>query len=144
MPIKDRPDHTDVNILLQLYDLRREKVMRESRTAIIAQFNPQTWEDLAAITTNFQHPLNAAYRQVSSYWEMAASFVRHGVLNGDMFAEQCGEGLIVYAKILPHLAKIRESAPTAFRNLEWLVENNAEAKRRLEMMQARLKAWANK
>lgn len=141
---KDRPDHTDVDIILKLYDLRREPVMRQSRDKVVRDFNPQKWEDVTAVTNDFQHPLNAPYRQVASYWEMAAGFVKHGVVNADLYAEQCGEGLILYGKMLPFLPKLRETSPMAFRNIEWLVEHSAEAKRRLEYLQERMKAWAAK
>jgi hypothetical protein len=139
---KEQPDYQDVDIILRLYDLRREAVMRRSRDAIFREFQPRSWEDVAAVVSNPQHPLNVCYRQVSSYWEMAAGFVRHGVLNPELFAENCGEAMFLFAKIQPHLPKLRETSPTTFQNLEWLVQNVPAARRRLEIVQARLKAMA--
>ena len=134
----------DAELILKLYDLRREAVMREARSSIFAKFHPRAYEDVTAVQ-KFDHPLNTAYRMVSSYWEMAAGFVKHGALSADLFAENCGEGLFLYAKMLPHLERFRkEYAPTAYVNLEWLVTNHAEAKRRLEGVQARLAKMASK
>ena len=73
---KTQPDHHDAELVLKLYDLRREAVMRESRKRILGEFNPKTWEDVVAVVGNFEHPLNVCYRQVSSYWEMAYGLAR--------------------------------------------------------------------
>ncbi len=136
----DKPDHHDADLILKLYDLRREPVMRQSREAVARKFFPKAWEDLAAVLKP-DHPLNTAYRQVSSYWEMAAGFVTYGILNDDLFAESCGEGLFLFAKVSPHLERLRkEHSPFAYQNIEWVVRNNQEARRRLELAQARLKS----
>jgi hypothetical protein len=135
--IKQTPDHHDAELLLKLYDLRRESVMRESRKAIV-RFHPRTYEEFVAIT-NAAHEDNAAFRQVSSYFEMAYSFARHGICHPDLLAESAGEGLLLFAKIRPFLERFRrEVSPTAFTNTEWLVEHSASAKQRLEMFQARI------
>jgi hypothetical protein len=137
--IKEHADHHDAELVLKLYDLRRETVMRQSRNAI-AQFMPKTWEEFIAIT-QANHPMNAAWRQTSSYWEMAYGFARHGVVNPDFLIENTGEGLFLYAKVLPFLARFRKemSSPTAFQNAEWITTQCATGKARLEMVQSRLR-----
>ncbi|MBI5364563.1 MAG: hypothetical protein HZA53_15405 [Planctomycetes bacterium] len=139
--IKEHPDHHDAELVLRLYDLRREAVMRQSRDAML-QFLPRTWEELSAVM-QLGHPQNAAWRQVSSYWEMAYGFARHGVVNPDFLVEGSAEGLVLYAKVLPHLERMRkELSPTAFQNCEWLVKNSAVARQRLELIQGRIKKMA--
>lgn len=134
-----KPDHNDADLILKLYDLRREAVMRQSRDALFQKFHPKSYEDVTAVLKP-EHPLNLAYRMVSSYWEMAAGFVKHGVLNGNLFAENCGEGLFLFAKVAPHLERLRqEYSPTVLLNMEWLIKNNGDARKRLELVQARLK-----
>jgi hypothetical protein len=134
--IKKTPDHHDAQIVLELYDLRREAVMRQSRETLF-KFLPRSYEDFLAITQP-THPDNAAFRQVSSYFEMAYGFARHGVVNPDMLAEGTGEGLILFAKVRPHLERFRkEVSPTAFLNAEWLVENSASAQLRYELFRKR-------
>jgi hypothetical protein len=135
----NKPTHADAELVLKLYDLRREALMRESRAKIL-RWIPQTFEDVRAIT-DFQHPDNAAWRQVSSYFEYAFGFARHGIVPPDFLAEYNGEGLLLFAKIEPFLAQFRaEIAPTAFGNSEWVVQNSAFARERLELLRMRLTA----
>lgn len=118
--IKDAPDHHDAELVLRLYDLRREAVMRESRRHITAEFWPASLEEVLSITKP-DHTRNAAYRQVLGYWEMAYGMARHGIVNPDYLAEFAGEGLFLFAKVQPWLAELRAASfPMAFRNIEWL------------------------
>lgn len=128
----------DADLILKLYDFRREAVMRESRKDIISKFKPQTYDEFIAVTKG-DHPLNTAYRMVSSYWEMAAGFVKHGALHLDLFAENCAEGLILFAKAERHLDRLRkEYSPTAYLNMEWVVKHSKEAAERLDLHRKRL------
>ncbi len=139
--IKDRPDHHDAELVLKLYDLRREPVMRASR-ATMGQFMPRSYEELLAVT-QATHPSNAAWRQVSSYWEMAWSFARHGVCNPDFLIENTTEGLFLYAKVQPHLERFRkEISPTAFRNAEWIATQCESGRERFLMVQTRIRKMA--
>jgi len=139
MPIKQNPDSTDADVILKLYDLRREAVMRQSRDRLMREFNPKSLADVEAVG-KADHPLNVAYRMVSSYWEMAAGFVKHGIVHPEVFGENCAEGLILFVKVQPFVAKLRESgSPLAFRNIEWVIEHSAEARKRFELYQARFR-----
>ncbi len=139
--IKDKPDHHDAELVLKLYDLRREPVMRQSRTTM-GQFMPRSYEELVAVTQP-THPANAAWRQVSSYWEMAWSFARHGVCNPDFLIENTTEGLFLYAKVQPHLERFRkEVSPTAFRNAEWIATQCESGRERFLMVQTRIRKMA--
>ena len=130
--------HHDAELILKLYDFRREPVMRQARADLFSKFHPKSFEELAAVLKG-DHPLNVAYRMVSSYWEMAAGFVRHQALDLELFAENCGEGLNLFAKVEPHLDRVRkEIAPTAYVNMEHVVRESAEARRRLEMARKRV------
>lgn len=121
MPLKDFPDHHDADLALKLYDLRREAVMRESRAAIVSRFLPASWEDVLAVTAP-DHPLNAAFRQVATYWEMVYAMARHGVMHGEFMMESSGEGLLLFTRIEPWLEQYRAHVgnPLAFRNAEWV------------------------
>lgn len=134
---KEKPDHQDAELLLKLYDLRREVVMRQSRAAINGWF-PRTWDEFVAVTQP-AHPMNAAWRQTSSYWEMVYSFARHGIVHADFFIENNGEGLFLFAKVAPYLERFRkEFAPTAFTNAEWITQESAVGKQRFEMIKKRV------
>jgi hypothetical protein len=137
-PIKAAPDHHDAELVLKLYDLRRETVMRQSRSAI-GQFLPRTWEDIQSVTQP-ANALNPAWRQCTSYWEMAYGMARFGIVNPDYLAENTGEGLFLFAKVEPHLERYRkEISPLAFHNAQWLLTNSTSARRLLEIIQGRLR-----
>ena len=80
MLTKEYPDHHDATIILQLYDLRREALMRESRAAVYSRFRPQNVEEAVAVLKQ-DHPLNSALRQVVGYWEMVYGMARHGIIH---------------------------------------------------------------
>jgi len=133
----------DGELILKLYDLRREPVMRQARAEMIAKFVPKSWDEVAAVLKG-DHPLNVYYRMVSSYWEMAASMAKHGAVHAELLAENFGEGYINFAKVHPHLAEMRKTAPTAYVNTEWFVKNSKEAKLRYALMQKRVAAMTAK
>ena len=131
------PTHADAELVLRLYDLRREPVMRESRRTI-AGWLPRNYEDVRTIVQP-AHPSNAAWRQVTSYFEMAFGFARHGIVPADFLAENTGEGLLLFAKLEPYLEDFRkEYSPLAFRNAEWMVETSPEARQRMKLFRKRI------
>lgn len=112
--------------------------MRQSRDALNQKFIPKTFEEFAAVT-KADHPLNPAYRQVGTYWEMAYGLIKHGVLNADLAMESNGEGLILFAKAQPWLEKIRaELNVRAFRNAEWVATQTEPGKKLFEIFAARV------
>jgi len=124
---KDFPDHHDAELVLRLYELRREPTMRVSRQQM-REFLPKSYEDLIAVT-KADHPLNAAYRQATTYWEMVYGMARHGIIHSDFLAETSGEGLLLFAKVKPYLERYRkEISERAFRNAEWFVSDSATAR----------------
>jgi hypothetical protein len=136
---KDYPDHHDAELVLRLYELRREPVMRESRNALNSKFIPKTFEEFAAVTKS-DHPLNAAYRQVGTYWEMAYGLIKHGVLHAELAMESNGEGMLHFAKGQPWLARIRtEISPRAFVNAEWVATETDAGKRVFATFEERMK-----
>lgn len=136
---RDFPDHHDAELVLKLYELRREPVMRQSRDTLNQKFNPKTYEEFAAVTKT-DHPLNQAYRQVGTYWELAYGLVKHGVLNPDLAMESNGEGMILFSKAQPWLEKIRaELNPRAFLSAEWVATKTEAGKRVFAIYEARAK-----
>ena len=146
--LKEYPDHHDAELVLKLYELRREDVMRESRTLVISKFLPTSVEDVLAVTKS-DHPLNAAFRQCTSYWEMTYAMARHGVMHADFMLESNGEGLLLYSRIEPWLDEYRAQVnPIGFRNAEWVAKETEMgrmiAERFRKRMQAQLAAAAAK
>ena len=136
--LKESPDHFDADLVLKIYDLRRETVMRESRSAMNAKYWPRNAAEAVAVL-NSDHPLNAPFRQISAYWEMVYGMAKHGIIHGEFLVENNGEGLFLFARVEPYLAPIREaSSPRAFQNSEWIVAHSPTAKRIMETFRARV------
>src|SRR5204863_7805324 len=94
--------HEDADLILKLYDLRREAVMREARNWFLS-FNPTSVQDFIDVLVGEK---SAYFRMIVSYWDMAASLVNHGAIDKQMFNDANGEHLFVYSKIEPFLAEL--------------------------------------
>lgn len=139
----EHPDHLDAELVLRVYELRREELMRKSRDALMREFWPRTYEDVKAVTSDYTHPLNAAYRQVGTYWEMVYGLVRHGIVNAEYFLESNGEGLFLFGKVQPFLEQIRQDgSPRSFANAEWVATQCAAGRGMYETIRARLQKMA--
>ena len=130
------------DLILKLYDLRREEKMREARNWIFS-FNPKNADEY--IQTMRDPEVGAYLRMVTSYWDMAAALVNHGAIDAEMFGDTAGEHIIIYAKIQPFLEEFREKInnPKAFRNLEKVILDLPDGKERVERTQAMLKSFAD-
>ncbi|MFZ0517594.1 MAG: hypothetical protein WBG23_09780 [Acidobacteriaceae bacterium] len=93
--------HNDADIILKLYDLRREEVLRKARHWAVFEFNPKAPEEFLAVLQSAGSQENAYFRQVISYWEMAASLVIHGAVKSDLYLDSNGEGILIFAKFYP-------------------------------------------
>lgn len=134
---REFPDDHDADIVLRVYELRREPVMREARDAVNAKFLPRSFDELMAVT-KADHPLNAPFRQVSSYWEMVYAMARYGVVHGDFLMESNGEGLILYTRVQAYLPQYRQAtSPRAFRNAEWVAEHTEQGRQISTLMRER-------
>ena len=126
----------DAELVLKLYDLRREAEMRKARSWFMAEFWPQSAADFLKVANAFPSQENAWLRQVGSYWDMAASLVLHGALNEELFLQPgiCGEMFFIFAKSHPFLKEIREKMnnPEAFANIEKVATGSKLARKRLE------------
>jgi len=127
--------YEDANLILKLYELRREEVMRKARDWFV-WFNPASAQDIINV---FMGEHSAHYRMVTTYWEMAATLVNHGAIDKEMFNEANGEHMIVFAKLEPFLAELRAmfNNPRGMANLEKLVMSEPNAKESLEALRER-------
>jgi hypothetical protein len=120
---KEHPDNYDAELLLRLYDLRREAKLRQGREWFTREFQAKTFEDYLA-----QAPMgsenSALFRMTIGYWDMAASLVNHGLINEDLFFENTGEFWLVWDKVRNVAPTLRErnKNPMVWKNLETLAE----------------------
>ncbi len=101
----------DAEIILKLYELRRETVMREARAWVIGEFWPATADEYFAVATSAADPHSHFVRQVLTYWEMAAALVLHGSVSAELFVDCNAEGFFLLAKFAPILDDIRQRSP---------------------------------
>jgi hypothetical protein len=136
----------DAEIILRLYELRTETVMRQARAWVTGAFWPTTVEEYSAVATNPADPHNAWLRQVLSYWEMAAAMVLHGAVSAELFVDCNSEGFFLLAKFAPILDAIREKHPGFLIKTQELVSRFSAASQRYEIvlknMEARLASSA--
>ncbi|HWT67353.1 MAG TPA: hypothetical protein VN151_14665 [Terracidiphilus sp.] len=136
----------DAEIILKLYELRTEALMRQARAWMGGEFWPVTAEEFFAVASNPADPHNAWFRQVSTYWEMAAAMVLHGAVSPDLFVDCNGEGFFLLAKFAHILDAIRERNPGFFAKTSEMIRRYPSAAARYEIVlknvEARRKAMA--
>jgi hypothetical protein len=127
----------DANLILRLYEIRREPVMREARNWFFS-FNPTSAaEYMEAVMGEHSGHL----RMVISYWDMAASLVNNGAIDEQMFNDANGEHLFIFAKIEPILEELRQqwNQPDMLKHFETLIRRIPENKEKLAGMRERIK-----
>jgi hypothetical protein len=115
--------YDDVNLILRLYDLRREEKLRQAREWFVKSFHVSSLDELNALCPVGSEN-NAYYRMVISYWDMVASFVASGVPQAELFFESNRELLLVWERVRAVIPAVRESNkdPKSFHNIETVAE----------------------
>jgi len=134
--------HDDVDLILKLYELRREEKLRTARDWFAFRFFPRSVDDVAAVI-HPSNPNNAYFRMVTSYWDMAASFVVGGPLNPDLFMQSAGEMLGVWAKLEPFVPRLRETwrEPRYLSNIEQVIARVPWARDRVRLIREWMPKW---
>jgi hypothetical protein len=131
------------NLILQLYEIRREERMRKAREWFITAFNPASTEDIFNVLMG-EH--SADFRMVASYWDMAATFVNHGAIDEEMFNDINTEHVAIYARLEPFLAEIKAMPGVPpylyLKNLEPLVLRMPDSRERIAAMRRYMKRHA--
>jgi flagellar hook-associated protein FlgK len=132
--------YEDANLILKLYDLRREAVMREARNWWFT-FNPTSVQDFTDVFLGEQ---SAYFRMVVSYWEMAASLVNNGAIDEKMFNEANGEHIFIFSKVQPFLTEMRNlfNLPEYLEQFEKLVMRTQDIEKRLVELRERMTQFA--
>ena len=133
----------DAQIILGLYQLRTEAVMRQERAWITGEFWPATADEFFAVASNPADPHNAWLRQVLTYWEMAAAMVLHGAVSAELFVDCNAEGFFLLAKFAPILDDIREKNPGFLSKTAELVNRFSAAAQRYEAVLKNVEARRN-
>ncbi len=132
----------DADLIIKLYDLRRDETMRKARNFMFMEFFPQSADDVKALFANPElAQQNAYFRQATSYWDMVAAMVNHGAIDKDLFFDTNGEFFAIWAKIGDFVPELRGFfGPQYMTNLEKLIATHPNGAQRVELMKARFKA----
>ena len=127
--------YESADLLLKLYDLRREAVMRKARAWFREQFRPASAGEVLAV---YRGKGSAFYRMVTTYWNMAAALVLEGAIEEQMFAAVNGEHIMVYARLQPFLGELRAALhnPGYLDRLETLILRMPDAQARVARFRA--------
>ena len=143
MPKKATAD--DAQLILKLYELRREPEMRKARNWWMTEFWPDSADDFLKIAMNLGSQENNWLRQAAGYWGLAASLVLQGALNADLFLRpSCsGEMFFIFGKVHPFLKEIREKLgdPEVFRDVEKVIMSTKWGQERLKFVLKRIETW---
>ena len=133
--------YESATLIIRLYELRREPTMREARSWYARSFNPTSIDEVMQAVSG---PNSAHFRMVTSYWDMAASFVLNDAIDEKMFNDANGEQHVVYAKLEPFIAEYRAKMgnPGYLASLERLVMKSHGARDRLAALRERFRAMA--
>jgi hypothetical protein len=137
---KKRTGTEQAELILKLYELRRETVMREARSFVGGPFQPKTADDLVAIVSKGGKETGFVL-QVFGYWDMVCAFVLHGMLTEELVYDTCQGMYFQYSKIQPYLKGFRQNVdlPEWMQNIEKVVDGSARGRKRIAAMQ---KSWA--
>jgi hypothetical protein len=126
-------------LLVSLYELRREPVMRSARSYIGGEFLPRSLEDFLSVMAR-RDQQTAYVLQVYGYWDMVASMVFHGALEEELVYNTCPEMYFQFAKIRRYIGEFRKRnhLPELFQNLQKLTEGSKKGRARLDSMERHL------
>ena len=97
----------DALVILKLYELRSEALMRAARAWFFSEFAPQSGREIVALMLSGERE-SAYYRMVASHWDVAAALANNGGVDEKLFLEANSEHVVVFAKLQPFLAEARE------------------------------------
>ena len=130
----------DAEIILKLYDLRREPLMSQARAWVTGEFWPATADEYFNVASNPADPHNAFVRQVIGFCEMAAALVLHGAVSPELFVDCNAEGFFLLAKFAPFLDEIRERSPMFLQKTSEMIKRFTSAASKYEAVQKNVEA----
>ncbi|HEX8846240.1 MAG TPA: hypothetical protein VF791_16450 [Pyrinomonadaceae bacterium] len=132
--------HHDADLILKLYDLRREEVMRQARNWFFVDFNPESVQDIQTVVMGEHSPY---FRMVTTYWDMACSLVNNGAIDSKMFSDANAEHIGVYLKLEPLLTELRENfnMPNYMQQIEECIKNAPDGEEKLTKMRERVQQF---
>jgi hypothetical protein len=139
-----KPTAADAELIIKLYDLRREAEIRKARNWWLVTFWPESVEDFMKIGGAMGTQENNWLRQVAGYWSMVASLTLSGAINQELVLDPSfsGEMFFIFAKIKPFLGDLREKMknPRMFANIEKLITGSKQGRDWLKYVEGQVAA----
>jgi len=119
-----KPTAADAELLLHLYEVRRDPELRRARAWFLTEFKPQSWSEIKARYLSHDEA-DRWFRMTISYWEMVGTLVNHGALNADLFFDHTGEDIVTWDRCQSWIADARaDIRPTYMYQFEKLVADH--------------------
>ena len=126
-----KPTHADAELLLHLYEVRRDPELRKARAWFLTQFKAQTWDEIKARYLTHTDE-DRWFRMTISYWDMVGALVNRGVLHAEMFFDTTGEDIVTWERCKPWIAGVRADVrPTYMLQFERMVVAHVAYRQRL-------------
>jgi len=117
-----KPTSADAELLLHLYEIRREKELRQARKWFLTEFRPSGWADIKSRYLSHTDE-DRWFRMTISYWEMVGSLIKNGALHSDLFFEHTGEDIVTWERCASWIADARaDIRPTYLYRFEQMVK----------------------
>jgi hypothetical protein len=125
-----KPTHADAELLIHLYELRRDPQLRKARAWFLTEFKATSWNEIGSRYLKFDDH-DQYLRMTTSYWEMVATLVNRGVLHAELFFDHTGEDIVTWERVKPWVAEARAATrPTYLYQLERMVEDHQAFRKR--------------
>lgn len=119
-----KPVHADAELLLRLYEIRRDPELRRARQWFLRDFQSAGWDDIKDRYLTHTDE-DRWFRMTISYWEMVATLVNRGVLQDELFFDHTGEDVVTWERCKPWIAGARAAIrPSYLHQFEKLVANH--------------------
>ena len=113
-----KPTHADAELLLRLYEIRREPELRQARAWFLSEFKPAGWAEIKARWLSHVEE-DRHVRMTVSYWEMVGALVNRGVMHPELFYDHTGEDIVTWDRCKPWIAEARaDMRPNYLHELE--------------------------
>ncbi len=119
-----KPTHADAELLLRLYEIRRDPELRRARKWFLTEFRAQSWAEIKSRYLTHSDE-DRHFRMTVSYWELVGTLVNRGVLHPDLFFDHTGEDIVAWERCKPWVAEARaDLRPTYLYQFERMVRDH--------------------
>ena len=125
-----KPVHADAELLLNLYEIRRDPELRQARKWFLTEFKPAGWADIKSRYLSHSDE-DRWFRMTTSYWEMVGTLVNRAVLHSELFFDHTGEDIVTWERCKGWIADARaDIRPTYLYQFERLVADHLEFRKK--------------